>query len=238
MSSVQWPGVRPKGPPPTMSVMGTKVPGCVNSRIVLSPARYVASAGDSCQIRILTAPPGNPYGLRFNSQSPSASSMRRPWYSRSGRSRWKSAGVVKQNSRLLHGRSRGRFPGGSEAAAGVAWPPGRPARRRPPLTDTSAPLDHRAVDARRVPRPSVTPLSSHASSYVLCARCTVVYLEKLKTAGTKFASYPLAGTRYRSLYQRRLNSILKERLVTADTLGSRLDRIERDLARVKKTLAA
>ena len=39
-------------------------------------------------------------------------------------------------------------------------------------------------------------------------------------------------------YQRLLNRILKEHLGTADTLGSRLDRIERELARVKKTLAA
>jgi predicted DNA binding CopG/RHH family protein len=39
-------------------------------------------------------------------------------------------------------------------------------------------------------------------------------------------------------YQRLLNRILKERLAAADTLGSRLDRIERELARVKKTLAA
>jgi hypothetical protein len=39
-------------------------------------------------------------------------------------------------------------------------------------------------------------------------------------------------------YQRLLNRILKERLGTADTLGARLDRIERELARVKKTLAA
>ena len=39
-------------------------------------------------------------------------------------------------------------------------------------------------------------------------------------------------------YQRLLNGILKERLVTTDTLTSRLDRVERELARVKKTLAA
>lgn len=39
-------------------------------------------------------------------------------------------------------------------------------------------------------------------------------------------------------YQRLLNSILKERLSTADTVHSRLDRIEKELARVKKTLAA
>lgn len=39
-------------------------------------------------------------------------------------------------------------------------------------------------------------------------------------------------------YQRLLNGILKERLAKADTLRSRLDRIEKELARVKKTLAA
>ncbi len=39
-------------------------------------------------------------------------------------------------------------------------------------------------------------------------------------------------------YQRLLNRILKERLSRADTVHSRLDRIERELARVKKTLAA
>ena len=39
-------------------------------------------------------------------------------------------------------------------------------------------------------------------------------------------------------YQRLLNGILKERLAKADTLSSRLDRIEKELARVKKTLAA
>jgi len=40
-------------------------------------------------------------------------------------------------------------------------------------------------------------------------------------------------------YQRLLNSILKERLAKgADTVHSRLDRIEKELARVKKTLAA
>ena len=39
-------------------------------------------------------------------------------------------------------------------------------------------------------------------------------------------------------YQRLLNGILKERLVKVDTLHSRLDRIEKELARVKKTLAA
>ena len=39
-------------------------------------------------------------------------------------------------------------------------------------------------------------------------------------------------------YQRLLNSILKERLSKADSVHSRLDRIEKELARVKKTLAA
>ena len=39
-------------------------------------------------------------------------------------------------------------------------------------------------------------------------------------------------------YQRLLNRILKERLAKAGTLSSRLDRIEKELARVKKTLAA
>ena len=39
-------------------------------------------------------------------------------------------------------------------------------------------------------------------------------------------------------YQRLLNGILKERLVKVDTLHSRLDRIEKELARVKKALAA
>ena len=39
-------------------------------------------------------------------------------------------------------------------------------------------------------------------------------------------------------YQRLLNSILKERLSKADTAHSRLDRLEKELARVKKTLAA
>jgi hypothetical protein len=39
-------------------------------------------------------------------------------------------------------------------------------------------------------------------------------------------------------YQRLLNGILKERLTKVDTLRSRLDRIEKELARVKKTLAA
>ena len=38
-------------------------------------------------------------------------------------------------------------------------------------------------------------------------------------------------------YQRLLNSILKERLSRADTVHSRLDRIERELARIKKNLA-
>lgn len=39
-------------------------------------------------------------------------------------------------------------------------------------------------------------------------------------------------------YQRLLNGILKERLTKADTVRSRLDRIEKELARVKKCLAA
>jgi len=39
-------------------------------------------------------------------------------------------------------------------------------------------------------------------------------------------------------YQRLLNGLLKERLAKADTVHSRLDRIEKELARVKKTLAA
>ena len=39
-------------------------------------------------------------------------------------------------------------------------------------------------------------------------------------------------------YQRLLNSILKEGLSKADTVHSRLDRLEKELARVKKTLAA
>ena len=39
-------------------------------------------------------------------------------------------------------------------------------------------------------------------------------------------------------YQRLLNGVLKERLVDVDTLHSRLDRIEKELARIKKTLAA
>jgi len=39
-------------------------------------------------------------------------------------------------------------------------------------------------------------------------------------------------------YQRLLNRILRERLSSADTVHARLDRIEKDLARVKKTLAA
>lgn len=39
-------------------------------------------------------------------------------------------------------------------------------------------------------------------------------------------------------YQRLLNSILKERLSKADTVHARLDRLEKELARVKKTLAA
>ena len=40
-----------------------------------------------------------------------------------------------------------------------------------------------------------------------------------------------SGARYR------LNRILKERLAAAVTVASRLDRIARELARVKKTLA-
>jgi predicted DNA binding CopG/RHH family protein len=39
-------------------------------------------------------------------------------------------------------------------------------------------------------------------------------------------------------YQRLLNSILKERLSKAETVHARLDRLEKELARVKKTLAA
>jgi len=39
-------------------------------------------------------------------------------------------------------------------------------------------------------------------------------------------------------YQRLLNRILKERLSRTETVHSRLDRIEKELARVKKTLAA
>jgi predicted DNA binding CopG/RHH family protein len=39
-------------------------------------------------------------------------------------------------------------------------------------------------------------------------------------------------------YQRLLNSLLKERLAAADTVHTRLDRLEKELARVKKTLAA
>ncbi len=39
-------------------------------------------------------------------------------------------------------------------------------------------------------------------------------------------------------YQRLLNSILKERLSKADTVHSRLDRIEKEVARLKKSLAA
>jgi hypothetical protein len=39
-------------------------------------------------------------------------------------------------------------------------------------------------------------------------------------------------------YQRLLNSLLKERLAKADTVHERLDRIEKELARVKRTLAA
>jgi hypothetical protein len=39
-------------------------------------------------------------------------------------------------------------------------------------------------------------------------------------------------------YQRLLNSLLKERLATADTVHARLDRIEKELARVKRTRPA
>jgi len=39
-------------------------------------------------------------------------------------------------------------------------------------------------------------------------------------------------------YQRLLNGILKERLATADTVHSRLTRVEKALARLQKTLAA
>jgi predicted DNA binding CopG/RHH family protein len=39
-------------------------------------------------------------------------------------------------------------------------------------------------------------------------------------------------------YQRLLNGILRDRLATANTLESRLDRIEKELARVKRQLAA
>jgi predicted DNA binding CopG/RHH family protein len=39
-------------------------------------------------------------------------------------------------------------------------------------------------------------------------------------------------------YQRLLNSLLKERLSKAETVHARLDRIEKELVRVKKTLAA
>jgi predicted DNA binding CopG/RHH family protein len=39
-------------------------------------------------------------------------------------------------------------------------------------------------------------------------------------------------------YQRLLNSILKERLSKADTVHTRLDRIEKELARFKKSRAA
>jgi hypothetical protein len=39
-------------------------------------------------------------------------------------------------------------------------------------------------------------------------------------------------------YQRLLNSLLKERLSKTDTVHARLDRIEKELVRVKKTLAA
>jgi predicted DNA binding CopG/RHH family protein len=39
-------------------------------------------------------------------------------------------------------------------------------------------------------------------------------------------------------YQRLLNSILRDRLTSASTVQSRLDRIEKELARVKRQLAA
>ncbi len=39
-------------------------------------------------------------------------------------------------------------------------------------------------------------------------------------------------------YQRLLNTILKERLSKSDTVHARLKRIEKELERVKKTLAA
>jgi predicted DNA binding CopG/RHH family protein len=39
-------------------------------------------------------------------------------------------------------------------------------------------------------------------------------------------------------YQRLLNHILKERLAKADTVHTRLDRIEKELARFKKSRAA
>ncbi len=39
-------------------------------------------------------------------------------------------------------------------------------------------------------------------------------------------------------YQRLLNRLLRERLSQADTVHARLDRIEKELARVKKTFAA
>jgi predicted DNA binding CopG/RHH family protein len=39
-------------------------------------------------------------------------------------------------------------------------------------------------------------------------------------------------------YQRLLNTILKERLSKVETTHSRLDRIEKELARLKKTIAA
>jgi hypothetical protein len=39
-------------------------------------------------------------------------------------------------------------------------------------------------------------------------------------------------------YQRLLNGILRDRLANANTLESRLDRIEKELARVKRQLAA
>jgi len=39
-------------------------------------------------------------------------------------------------------------------------------------------------------------------------------------------------------YQRLLNGILRDRLANANTVQSRLDRIEKELARVKRQLAA
>ena len=39
-------------------------------------------------------------------------------------------------------------------------------------------------------------------------------------------------------YQRLLNSILRDRLANANTVQSRLDRIEKELARVKRQLVA
>ncbi len=83
---------------------------------------------------------------------------------------------------------------------------------------------------------------------------------KVDTAGTRRLRAEMAGrrsvkitinvdvdslTRLKKLsaesgvpYQRLLNRILKERLSRTETVHSRLDRIEKELARVKKTLAA